>query len=290
MKKLIFLLLAVLLTGTSAMAAYPVGVSLSMLKEPDAEHIAQIKAAGVDYVEVVSNYFWRKAPENECYTRAYRIKALLDEAGLKVWSCHLPFSRQMDISVLDEKLREENVEFMERMIRLVGIFHPQRLILHPSSEPIAEEQRETRLQNSANSIGRLALAAKEIGAVLCIENLPRTCLGRDSGEIMRLIGNYPEVMVCFDSNHLLKEQHDHFFETVGSRIGTVHASDYDRVDERHWLPGKGIIDWPDFYRRLKASGYKGVFMHEVRAQENAAPADVVKAYNEVILGKRKTQH
>ena len=176
---------------------------------------------------------------------------------------------------------------MERMIRLASIFGPQRLVLHPSSEPIADEEREIRLQNSANSIGRLALSAKEIGAVLCIENLPRTCLGRDSGELMRLIAAYPEVMVCFDSNHLLKEEHAHFFEAVGNRIGTIHASDYDRKDERHWLPGEGVIDWPDFLRRLQASGYKGVFMHEVLNKETATPENIVKTYNEVILGNKK---
>ena len=187
----------------------------------------------------------------------------------------------------DPALREQNVALMERMIRLASIFGPQRLVLHPSSEPIADEEREIRLQNSANSIGRLALSAKEIGAVLCIENLPRTCLGRDSGELMRLIADYPEVMVCFDSNHLLKEEHAHFFEAVGNRIGTIHASDYDRKDERHWLPGEGVIDWSDFLRRLQASGYKGVFMHEVRAGETATPDNIVKTYNEVILGNKK---
>ena len=229
MKKLLLITITFLLTAGSVRAEYPLGVSLGMVKVPEPEKLAQIKAAGIDHVEVVFNYFWRNAPENECYTRAYRVKALLEEAGLKVWSCHLPFSRQLDISVPDPALRE---------------------------------------QNSANSIGRLALSAKEIGPVLCIENLPRTCLGRDSGELMRLIADYPEVMVCFDSNHLLKEEHAHFFEAVGNRIGTIHASDYDRKDERHWLPGEGVIDWPDFLRRLQASGYKGVFMHEVRAGVN----------------------
>ena len=287
MKKLIILTIAFLLIDSVSQAKYPVGISLSILKTPSAEGLAQIKASGVDHVEVVFNYFWRNVPENECYTRAYRVKALLEEAGLKVWSCHLPFSRQLDISVADPALREQNVALMERMIRLASIFGPQRLVLHPSSEPIADEEREIRLQNSANSIGRLALSAKEIGAVLCIENLPRTCLGRDSGELMRLIADYPEVMVCFDSNHLLKEEHAHFFEAVGNRIGTIHASDYDRKDERHWLPGEGVIDWPDFLRRLQASGYKGVFMHEVRAGETATPDNIVKTYNEVILGNKK---
>lgn len=280
-------MLGLLCAATIARAEYPVGVSLSMLQVPTAEELAQIKNAGIDHVEVVFNYFWRKAPENECYTRAYRTKRLLDEAELTVWSCHLPFSRQLDISVSDPELREKNVVLMERMIRMAAIFRPERLVLHPSSEPIAEEEREERLQNSRNSIGRLALVAREIGAVLCVENLPRTCLGRDSGEIMRLIEDFPDVMVCFDSNHLLKEEHAHFFETVGSRIGTIHASDYDRQDERHWLPGKGVIDWPDFYRRLRASGYKGVFMHEVRAGDDVSPINIVACYESVILGKKK---
>lgn len=287
MKKLILLTMALLAAAPATMAKYPIGVSLSMIGTPDSENIISVKEAGIDYVEVVFNYFWRKAPENECYTRAYQVKKRLDEAGLKVWSCHLPFSRQLDISVLDPQQREENVLFMERMIRLARIFQPQRLVLHPSSEPIGDDERETRMQNSANSIGRLALAAHEIGAVLCIENLPRTCLGRDSDEILRLIENYPEVMVCFDSNHLLKEEYPRFLEQVGNRIGTVHISDYDRKNERHWLPGKGIIDWPDFYRRLKNTGYKGVFMYEVSANDTESPRQIVRTHKEVILGNHK---
>lgn len=287
MKKLILLTWGLLAVAPFVLGKYPVGVSLGTVKTPNRENLARIKAAGVEYVEVTFNYFWRTAPENECYTRAYEVKKWIDEAGLKVWSCHLPFSRQLDISVLDPQQREENVLFMERMIRLAAIFDPQRLVLHPSSEPIADNERATRMQNSANSIGRLALAAKEIGAVLCIENLPRTCLGRNSDEILQLIANYPEVMVCFDSNHLLKEDHAHFFEQAGNRIGTIHASDYDRKDERHWLPGKGIIDWPDFLRKLKQSGYNGVFMYEIRSSEVGSVQQIVKAHHEIVLGKQK---
>ena len=87
MKKLLFIMAALLLAAGAARAEYPVGVSLGMVKVPEPEKLAQIKAAGIDHVEVVFNYFWRNAPENECYTRAYRVKAMLDEAGLTVWSC-----------------------------------------------------------------------------------------------------------------------------------------------------------------------------------------------------------
>ena len=56
-------------------------------------------------------------------------------------------------------------------------------------------------------------------------------------------------------------------------------------EKTHREPAAGAV--PDFLRRLQASGYKGVFMREVRAGVNATPENVVKAYKEVILGKMK---
>lgn len=288
MKKLIIIAAAILLGVSNAAAGYKPGVSLGMFESVTPEVLEQVKAAGIEYVEVIFNPFWRNQPENELYTRAFRMKAMIEEAGLKVWSCHMPFSRALDISVTDSESREQNVAFMERMIRLSAIFGPQRIVLHPSSEPISDEERPVRLQNSANSIGRLSLAAKDAGAVLCIENLPRTCLGRNSEEMMFLIGNYPEVMVCFDTNHLLIESHADFFRGVGDRIAHVHVSDYDFMDERHWLPGRGQIDWSDFIRRLRDSGYDGVFMHEISQRQNASPQDVIDAFEKIFSdGKQK---
>lgn len=287
MKKNIVLTFCVVLFSLSLMAKEPpIGLSVSLFKEPDMESLKMTKDAGIDYIEVTMNYFWRNVPKNECYTRAFALKKRVEEVGLKVWSCHLPFSRELDISVLDIEKRQANIALMERMIRLAGIFNPRCLILHPSSEPISEEERETRIQNSKDAIGRLSLAAKDTGITLCIENLPRTCLGRDSEEIIRLIEDYPEVMACFDTNHLLVEEQADFMEKVGNRIGTVHISDYDRKDERHWLPGKGVIDWSDFYASIKRIGYKGVMMHELHAGE-ASPEHIVKTYRKVVLNQIK---
>lgn len=287
MRKIFTFISTIFLVTALCAKDYPVGVSLSLCgKDASLEQLESIKAAGIEWVEVVMNSYQRTCPENEGYIRAFQTKAMLDKVGLKVWSCHLPFSRKLDISVTDPKEREKNVRIQEHMIELASIFQPKRLVLHPSSEPISDEERPQRIVCSRNSIGRLYLSARRIGAVLCIEDLPRTCLGRESSELMALIQDYPEVMVCFDSNHLLRESHDHFFETVGSRIATVHISDYDGVDERHWIEGAGCINWPSFLANLKATGYKGPFMHEVRKGEEATPENIVKAYKEVVCGKK----
>ena len=262
---------------------YTLGTSIAINASQNAAQMQRIKDAGIEWVEVTCNSFQRGIPEAEWETRAENIRKLIADLGLKIWSCHLPYSGTLDISVLDDAARERNVEIQKRMIRLCGEkYHPQRLVLHPSSEPIAEGDRAKRLENARASIGELLPVAKEIGAVLCIENLPRTCLGRVTSEMKYLIEPYPEVMVCFDVNHLLIETHAKYFADLGERIGNVHISDYDRIDERHALPGDGVIDWPALHYMLRLSGYDGIFMHEVKSGKGT-PAQIVERYNNVIF-------
>lgn len=289
MKKLATIIISLAVACSMAAAKdYPVGISLSLYGvDLSPENAEAVKAAGVEWVEVVMTPFMRKKPENEFYTEMFKIKEIVDKAGLKVWSVHLPYGKNIDISVCDPATREKHLVKQERMIELAGIFNPQRLVLHPSAEPIPDSERAERLVCARSSIGRLSLAAKKIGAVLCIEDLPRTCLGRNSDEILYLIKDFPEVMVCFDVNHLLQESHEHFLNAVGNRIRTIHASDYDRIDERHWLEGMGVIDWLALNEGLKKAGYKGVFMHEVRNGDNINPATIKAAYRSVVCGKKK---
>ena len=260
--------------------SYELGISQALFGSLSAAEAKSMIDAGVKHIEVTMNTFWRNHTEEECYSLARSTKKIIDATpGLEVWSVHLPFSSTLDISVKDAKARAENVDIMAKMIRLAGEFKPKKLVLHPSSEPISEGDRTARLNNAKESIGKLLPVAKEVGAQLCIENLPRTCLGRTSSEIWFLIQDYPEVMVCFDSNHLLIEDHNLFFQNVGHRIGTTHASDYDKVDERHLMPGLGVIDWPSFLINLMHFGYDGVFMTEVKT---GTAAEVVNAYKNVI--------
>lgn len=260
--------------------SYELGVSQALFGSLSQAEASSMIKAGVKYLEVTMNTFWRDQTEEECQKRFESTKNIISNTpGLEVWSVHLPFSGSLDISLTDDTRRATNVELMAKMIRMAGEFKPKKLVLHPSSEPISESEREERLKCAKESIGKLLPVAKEIGAQLCIENLPRTCLGRHSSEMLFLIKDYPEVMVCFDSNHLLIETHNSFFKAVGDRIGTIHASDYDKTDERHWVPGKGVIDWPAFLTSLMHYGYDGVFMTEVKS---ATLDEVCRSYTDVI--------
>lgn len=260
-----FLILAAALFSSATLSAQCLGVGSSTSSMSPDEMSAAAKA-GIEYVEIGISGHGTEAEIREKALHAGRMAHL---AGLKVWSCHLPFSLKMDISVLDDSARMANVAYLSRMIAICGELGARRLVLHPSYEPIADEEREQRIRNSIASIGILRKEAARIGAELCIENLPRTCLGRNSGELMRIVGPYPDVKICFDTNHLLSEDLLHFVEACGDRIATIHVSDYDGVDERHWLPGKGKVDWPALYKALMDAGYKGVFMYELKRGEGS---------------------
>ena len=257
----------------------PIGKSIGRWTDFSLESMKANKEAGLDYIEVTMNNVINKNPEGVT-ERAVALMADIEEAGLKVWSVHMPYSRTLDISVIDDVKRAENLQFMKDMMRVAGVFKPQYVVLHPSSEPITPDEREQRLNNSHASIGELAPVAKEIGAILCVENLPRTCLGQNGEEMMRLIEGYDDVGLCFDTNHLLYQSHADYFNAVAKgKIKTVHLSDYDFADERHLIPGKGLIDNKALWQGIKDNGYDGIMMFECYGE----PAQLDTA-RQILLG------
>ena len=77
------------------------------------------------------------------------------------------------------------------------------------------------------------------------------------------LGKFPDIKICYDTNHLLGEESHAFAERFAPYIANIHVSDYDGVDERHWMPGRGIVEWPKVIDILMRSGYDGPFMYEV---------------------------
>ena len=71
------------------------------------------------------------------------------------------------------------------------------------------------------------------------------------------------ISICADVNHLLQERSENAILKMGSRIKTLHISDYDYVDEKHLMPGKGLINWMELIGNLEKIGYSGVFNYEL---------------------------
>ncbi len=71
---------------------------------------------------------------------------------------------------------------------------------------------------------------------------------------------------------------------------------YDRVNERHWLPGEGVIDWQELLDELKKINYSGVWLYEINLKcpdsiirdRDLTPDDFVRNAKELFKGKAPT--
>lgn len=205
--------------------------------------------------------------KGELYDRLDLKQIVHDAAafGIKPWSFHLPFApfEQVNPASLDEALRQKTVEYQSDWLKKAAANGFGHAVIHASGEPIAPDDRPAAMKQAQTSLYALATVAEGEGITLAVEDLPRTCLGHNSREILDLISVHPALRVCFDSNHLLEEDNLAFLEAVRHRLVTVHISDFDFCNERHWLPGEGKIDWVALMNKLDAIDYTGVWMYEV---------------------------
>lgn len=228
----------------------------------DAPFFQDLKANGIESVELSM-----QQDQYDSFDYA-AIRGFAEEAGVRINSFHLPFypGYWLDPSTPDEEARTETIATLKRMIGHAATAGARIAVIHPSGEPYTEEQRPGRIAQAKRSLAELCDYAESKGVHLAVENLPRTCLGRDSDEMLALTAADDRLVICFDTNHLLSEEPVDFIKACGHKIVTLHVSDYDRLDERHWLPGEGTTDWPALVKALQEAGYNGPWNYEVGSE------------------------
>jgi len=80
--------------------------------------------------------------------------------------------------------------------------------------------------------------------------------------------NDPGLGLCLDTGHCLLNGFDLSTEVrrCAGHLLTLHASDSDGREDRHWVPAKGILDWNRFLTDLKSIRYQRMFILEVAGQ------------------------
>jgi len=197
---------------------------------------------------------------------------LAEQAGIVFSQIHGPWRYPPRDGTPEE--RAERKEKMQKCFRAANILKCPYVVIHPIMPFGTKVDPDPELLFQMNVIFFRSLlpAAKENGVTICIENMPMSRLAiSPPAETLRLIEaiDDPNVGFCLDTGHsIVRGVQPGDAVRIGTKyLKVLHVHDSDGVQDRHWYPGTGAVDWDDFTAALKGVGFAGVLSMETRPGE-----------------------
>ena len=237
---------------------YKIGIAAGGPRKPvTTENFEAMKKAGMDAIELsIASY------EDFDFKRA---KQISEQTGIELWSIHSHMHQSFDISSLDNESNKRAIKEFTRLIDKISEIGMDKIVIHPTHtpEPFDQSERPEKIKHAKECLNYLAEYGHPKGVQIALEDLPRTCLGNTIEEHLDLLSANDKLRVCFDFNHSLIDDTAEFIKAVGDKIITTHVSDRDDINERHWLPGEGILDWKKIIDAFNSTGYNGAWIYEI---------------------------
>lgn len=257
---------------------YKVGFSIGV-NALSANKMQQIKAAGIDCIETGLTAFINKDSltfkfsDEEIIKKVKAAKNAADKAGIEIWSIHMPYGKEIDISFVEEDRRQKALAFHKQVLKYCALLKPKIILFHPSYY-LGLNEREARVKQLVKSVRALNEEVKAIQATMVVENMLGPKLLVDKGdkerplmrtveEAVAIFNKLPkDVYAAVDLNHIAKPEE--MLLALGKRVKTLHVADGDGKAERHYFPcdGKGENNWKAIFAALARIGYTGPFMYE----------------------------
>ena len=208
-------------------------------------------------------------------------KGLFAACPVRPMTIHSTFGVEHDLSSLDPATHARALHALRDGLDLAVTLGARMVIIHASAEPIPAEQRDARREQTLAVLAEVTDEYRAAGVRGALELLPRTCLCNTLGELTWFLDQLDPAVygVCLDVNHAMDRYAmlPILVGALGPRLITTHLSDYDGVDEKHWLPGRGVIDWRALLHALAEIDYQGPFNYECTG-DGQTPAERVHAY------------
>ena len=193
------------------------------------------------------------------------LKAMIEGRGIRVTTVHALSRGANGLASLDDSLQDA-LNAVRTALDLAVEFAADAVVVHAGAAPLNPEERGQFLDQARRSLDIVGERCRQTGKRIAIERLPRTALGNSVDELLQLMdGLDPQTFgVCMDTNHLMDRPQDLADEVsrLGDRLIATHLSDYDGVDEKHEMPGTGVVDWKSFMEALTDIDYQGGLTYE----------------------------
>lgn len=218
-----------------------------------------------------------------------KIREEAQKLGIVFSQSHPPYhTNKLAIFDSDEKKGYyENI--LMRSIKISAMLGVKWAVLHPISELAEAEYRmEYDIRRNHQVYDRVVDYAVTNHVGIAFENMAdkdgRRRFGTTSSELKALTASYNDAMVgiCWDTGHG-NRSHDNPIRPIyecGTHIKALHINDNHGLLDEHLLPFEGTLDWKGIIRALKAIGYAGDFIYEIKNNNRMPDAmkDVTAQY------------
>lgn len=255
-----------------------IGVAMGIDKVT-AENMKYAKSVNIHHIEtglgalVDRETLTFKKSHDEILKMVHDVKKAADDAGINIWSIHMPFGNKIDLSMRNEVARQKTLELHKQVLEYVKILEPEIILFHPSFY-LGLNDREARKQQLIKSATELNKDVKAIGSTMVIENMLGYELvlanGKRERPLLRTVEEAVEIMnrlpddiySAVDMNHI--KNPEELIRALGKRVKTVHIADGTGKEENHAFPcsGEGENNWVEIMAALDETGYSGPFMYE----------------------------
>ncbi len=193
------------------------------------------------------------------------------ELGLDFVDAHAPFDSFLDLSCPDTNYRRYLVAGGIHALELCAMFGVETITFHTGNMggiPVpAGATVETYVDNTCKSLDALLPKAEELGIVICLENI---WFPNNTPEcLLKIMKRFPTdaLGLCYDSGHanlmstkeqdnadnaanrafdnvgLPRHHDDQILEKMLPYIVNCHLHDNYAINDNHFTPGHGNIDW-----------------------------------------------
>lgn len=242
----------------------------------------------------LNDFFNRTVTELETFFRPHKEGA--KAAGVRIHQMHMPYPMYVPNGT------DELNDYLWKVVapKSMGIcafFGCPYIVVHGFKLSGNLGSEEAEWERTEKFLDYLAPMAKEMGIVVCIENLydvlgghvvegPCCNAGKAAERIDRFNEKYRgEVLgFCFDTGHgnLVGIDFEKFLTRLGRRLKVLHIHDNDGVGDLHQIPftftktreNKASTDWEGFVRGLRGIGFDEALSFETAPVLTAFPEEL----------------
>lgn len=220
-------------------------------------------------------------------------RSALEAAKVQPTTMHAPLTPTVNLAAVDELERRLSVYEVAAWLAPYANLGGDVVVIHPTGAAFNDEAStainvEAALDAARRSLDELYSIADRLGLRIACENLMERGTPRPLCRVEQLrafIDPYPATVgICLDTGHAAVNGLNPASEAraAGERLIATHLQDTDGLDDRHWAPGAGHINWDELVTTLRQIDYTGLWTFELSSRDSA-PASVAGAAQQVAL-------